>query len=689
MLFENKWKIGGLSLRRFIAIILAAFIALAGVPRAEASSYWPYVDRGNAAEQAGDLQTAVAEWKQALPLIEDSGEFNMCGVYAQKIARALDQWGEYDGAIAYYQKEIYCWEKADELAGTNEREDWMRWDRMRMEQIIPRLEVFVARPTAGLEPTNLAKHEPPFGALIGGTVDRDPAVYDDLDRAAATYGKPYGMVMVYNTVAAYDYLNVSTKVLETGVPLQIAWQPEYRLNSVTESVVRAYARELAEYGQPVYLRFGNEMNGSWVKWYGDPELYKQKFRLVARIMREEAPNVAMVWAPNYVGADYMPYYPGDEWVDWVGVSAYHDAYFLADMNQSDMMNGLYYQGQKANPLDKFKEIYERFADRKPIMIAETGYNHSNNTPAAREEGLPIYDSSEWAAQTARYVYAYLPMVYPRIKMVGHFNNPRTGDKAAYTMSQSEPLLNAVREAIADDWYLSGLDQVPETYWHPIEEATLHGKTRVASYVWLGDRGLGRVEYWLDGDRVATSYQVPYTADIDLTGLTGEHTLTVKAFDKAGNVAAEREFRFDASTVKVKLDGRVLDFVKQPVNEHGTVLVPFRAITEALGAQVDWDAKTRTAIARKDGTELRLTIDDPVPVLNGKRLDPLQAPARNVDGHTMVPARAIAEAFGMKVGWDGQTRTVLIDSIEPADEHGPSDGDRPAGQSGAADAQDAH
>src|SRR5690606_5441824 len=151
--------------------------------------------------------------------------------------------------------------------------------------------------------------------------------------------------------------------------------------------------------------------------------------------------------------------------------------------------------------------------------------------------------------------------------------------------------------------------------------------------------------------------------------------TVKAFDKAGNLVAEREFRFDASTVKVMLDGRVLDFVKQPVNEHGTVLVPFRAITEALGAQVDWDAKTRTAIARKDGTELRLTIDDPVPVLNGKRLDPLQAPARNVDGHTMVPARAIAEAFGMKVGWDGQTRTVLIGSIEPADEHGPSDGDQ--------------
>lgn len=676
-------------MRRVIAILLATVLAVATAPRAQASNYWEYLNPGNAAEAAGDLRTAVEYWKKAIPLIEQSAasnpdikkqvsEFNMCGVYAQKVARALDQFGDYDGAIAYFQKEIDCWEKADQLAGTNEREDWMRWDRLRMEQIVPRLEVFVSRPTAGVEPRNLGKFEPAFGALIGGTVDHDPAVYDDLDRVAATYGKPYGMVMIYNTVGEYDFINASTKVLEAGLPLQIAWQPTRGLHSVTEPVVRAYAKKLAEYGKPVFLRFANEMNGSWVPWYGDPELYKQKFRLVARIMREEAPNVAMVWAPNYVGADYMDYYPGDEWVDWVGVSAYHDAYFLADMRQSDMMNGLYYQGQKANPLDKFKEIYALFADRKPIMIAETGYNYSNNTPEARKQGLPIYDSSEWAAQTARYVYAYLPMVYPRIKMVGHFNNPRTGDRAAYTISQNPTLLKAVREAIADDWYLSSLDDTPETYWLPIEQATLHGKTRLASYVWLGDRGLGRVEYLLDGRVVATRNAIPYVADLDLSGLSGQHVLTVRAYDKSGRLAAERSYAFDASAVKVKLNGRVLDFAKQPVNEKGTVLVPFRSIAEALGAEVQWNPQSRTVIARKGGTELRLTLDDPVPVLNGRRLEPLPVPARTVDGHTMVPARVFAEAFGMKVQWDGLTQTVVIESVQP--EQAPeSEADPPAAQ----------
>ncbi|WP_273379283.1 stalk domain-containing protein [Symbiobacterium thermophilum] len=642
-------------MRRFIAFVLAAFVALASFPRAEAATYWQLVEEGNRLAEAGKAEEALPYWLQAIPMIIADGNKRMAGYYAQQVAYTLDELGRSEEALPYYEMKVQFYRE------TGVPDEQMRWDILRIEQLKPRLEVFVARPTAGVKPGDLAKHEPAFGALYGGTVDHDPAVYDDLDRAAATYGKPYGMVMVYNSVAEYDYLNVSSLVLEKGVPLQIAWQPTRGLQSVTEPVVRAYARKLAEYGQPVFLRFGNEMNGNWVPWYGNPELYKEKFRLVARIMREEAPNVAMVWAPNFVGADYMPYYPGDEWVDWVGVSAYHDAYFLADVNQSDMTNGLYYQGQKANPLDKFKEIYERFADRKPIMIAETGYNYSNDTPEARRLGLPIYDASEWAAQTARYVYAYLPMVYPRIKMVGHFNNPRTGDKAAYTMSQNRTLLNAVREAIADDWYLSSLDQVPENYWHPIEQATLHGKTRVASYVWLGDRGLGKVEYRLDGRLVATSHKVPYVADIDLSGLTGKHVLTVQAYDKSGRLAAERSYTFDASSVKVKLDGRVLDFARQPVNENGRILVPFRAIAEALGAEVQWNAQTRTAIARKGGIELRLTIDDPVPVLNGKRMEPLQTPARNVDGHTMVPARVFAEAFGMTVDWDGRTQTVLIQS----------------------------
>ena len=644
--------------RRLVSAALACVLALGLSPRAEAytSADWKLMTAGNDAAEAGDLEKALEYWIPVIPSLKAGGDLVNCGNYARKAARALDQLGRYDEAVAYYDEFIACWR----AAGFTDKD--MLWEMRRAEQLRPRLEVFVSRPTFGLETANLALHEPAFGALFGGTTALDPALSDDLGAAAETYGKPYGMVMLYASVGEpvrWAYREAK----EAGAVLHLAWQPTGGLQTVTEPAVRALAKELADYELPVFLRFGNEMNGAWVAWHDDPELYKQKFRLVARIMREETPNVAMVFAPGYVGdKDYKLYYPGDEWVDWVGISAYHDAYFLGNMNRKQIDEDIFYQGKRSNPLDKFREIYETYSDRKPIMIAETGYNWTIQE-AARGR-VPYYDESQWAADTARYVYAYLPMVYPRIKAVGHFNNKATGETQQYLMSANPTLLKAVREAIADDWYLSGLDQVPESYWLPIEQATLHGQTRIASYVWLGDRGLGRVEYRLDGRLVASRNQVPYTADIDLSGLTGEHVLTVQAYDRSGRLVTQKEYRFDASGVTVRLDGRVLDFARQPVNESGRILVPFRAIAEALGADVQWNAQTRTAIARKGGTELRLTIDDPVPVLNGRRLEPLSVPARIVDGHTMVPARVFAEAFGMKVDWDGQTRTVLIDSIAP-------------------------
>lgn len=640
---------------RIIGALLTALVLFSNTPRAEAvtGEEWQLMTKGNDAAAAGDYATALTYWTQLVPMFKTRGDVENCGNYAKKSAHALDDMGRYAEALQYYDEQIKCY-RAFGIP-----DDQMTWEIRRAEQLRPRLQVFVSRPTDGLAKTNLAKHEPAFGALYGGTIDQDPAVHNDLQAAAATYGKPYGMVMLYGEVGGPLPGATLREVREAGVPLQIAWQPVQGLDKVTEPVVRSFAEFLSHYDQPIYLRFGNEMNGNWVQWYGNPGLYVEKFRLVARIMREVAPNVAMVWAPNYVGADYNPYYPGDEWVDWVGVSAYHDAYYLADMNQSDMMNAIYYQGMKANPLDKLKEIYSTFADRKPIMIAETGYNYSNKSGVAK--GLPPYDASTWAAETARYVYAYLPMVYPRIKAVGHFNVVPSLDKQDYAMSENPTLLKAVRAAIADDWYLSSLDQTPDTYWHPMEQATLQGKTHVASYVWLGDVGMSKVEYLLDGKVVASSYKLPFEADLDLSGLTGQHKITVKAYDKAGRLATSRDYPFDASPIRVKVNDRYVDFDQQPVIENGTTLVPMRAIAEALGAEVSWEAATRTAIAKKDGKTLRLQVDNPVPLLNGIPQPPLAVPTRNIGGRTMIPARIVAETFGMTVGWDGANRTVIIEA----------------------------
>ena len=51
------------------------------------------------------------------------------------------------------------------------------------------VKVYLEESTASQTQPGLAKHEPAWGAFIGGTIDRDPAVNDDLSRVRAAYGK--------------------------------------------------------------------------------------------------------------------------------------------------------------------------------------------------------------------------------------------------------------------------------------------------------------------------------------------------------------------------------------------------------------------------------------------------------------------------------------------------------------------
>jgi Glycosyl hydrolase family 26 len=140
----------------------------------------------------------------------------------------------------------------------------------------------------------------------------------------------------------------------------ITLEPHDGLDKVTEEAVRELADLLATYwtdlGVPTFVRFAHEMNGSWYPWGQQPDAYVLAFRRVAEAVHERSPASAMVWAPNegngYPFRDgafkaeagspaadaldtdgdgqlsesddpYAPYYPGDEAVDWVGMSLYH------------------------------------------------------------------------------------------------------------------------------------------------------------------------------------------------------------------------------------------------------------------------------------------------------------------------------------------------------------------------------
>ena len=115
--------------------------------------------------------------------------------------------------------------------------------------------------------------------------------------------------------------------------------------------------------------------------------------------------------------------------------------------------------------------------------------------------------------------------------------------------------------------------------------------------------------------------------------------------------------FAQSEIAVLLNGQPLYFDVQPVMESNRVLVPLRAIFEALDSDISWDNETQTVIASGNKV-IVLQIDSDIAFVNGEKKQ-LDVPARLVNGRSMVPLRFVGEAVGADVHWDSETLTVSI------------------------------
>ena len=117
-----------------------------------------------------------------------------------------------------------------------------------------------------------------------------------------------------------------------------------------------------------------------------------------------------------------------------------------------------------------------------------------------------------------------------------------------------------------------------------------------------------------------------------------------------------------SNVKVTLDGNEIFFpdAKPFIDERERVLVPIRFVSEALGALVDWENESRTAVIKQDSDEIRYTVYQPMAYLNGEMMV-MDTYGILKDSRTMVPIRFISELLGCTVVWDENTSMVVITS----------------------------
>jgi hypothetical protein len=257
-----------------------------------------------------------------------------------------------------------------------------------------------------------------------------------------------------------DLIHLETAVdavaAEKGM-LMVTLEPWGGLDTVTSETVSILVDKLAEYnarGIPMFIRFAHEMNGSWYPWCQQPSAYIQAFRLIAEAVHREAPATAMMWAPNYGGGypfiggpfkvqpdhpdfelldtnqdglldmnddPYSPYYPGDDVVDWVGMTLYHwgnshpwgenempeENKFIAQLTGD--YNGL---NGDDSAIPDFYEIFYT-THKKPIAIPETAalFNSTRSGPTELEI------KQAWWRQV---LDAELLAAYPGIKMINWF-----------------------------------------------------------------------------------------------------------------------------------------------------------------------------------------------------------------------------------------------------------------------------
>ena len=101
-----------------------------------------------------------------------------------------------------------------------------------------------------------------------------------------------------------------------------------------------------------------------------------------------------------------------------------------------------------------------------------------------------------------------------------------------------------------------------------------------------------------------------------------------------------------------------------LDENGRTQVPFAVTLGHYGAAMSWDSKNSVAVAEKDGVTVKIPVGKTYIFRNGKKIVTDTA-AIIKDGKVYLPVRAVIQALGGKVEWDAKNNAVNITSPESA------------------------
>lgn len=294
---------------------------------------------------------------------------------------------------------------------------------------------------------SLSKGEPAQGIYLGAYVLQDQSIGYSMAEFNRLTGKKHASFFKYVGYGEPFPAEWVEQVKAEGAFPHIAWEPNNGLNAVKDDeYLRSFADAANAADTLVFLRFASEMNGTWTAYSGNPEQYIDTWRLVHDVFAKRAPKTAMIWTVlNVPEGSIESFYPGDEYVDWVGVNVYNVKYHNGSLDQV---------ADFEDPLRLLDYVYNRFSRTKPIQLSEYGATHYNTTDQLQDNSFAINKITR--------MYENLPKLYPRVKAIYYFDvNNVTEYNASrrvndYSITSERQVLAAYRNAIAGDDYLSHL-----------------------------------------------------------------------------------------------------------------------------------------------------------------------------------------------------------------------------------------
>jgi mannan endo-1,4-beta-mannosidase len=187
-------------------------------------------------------------------------------------------------------------------------------------------------------PYNMSGLLDPTGGKFFGVEAQGAPALAPVNSFATSVGRKPDMIGQYVAWGTSFDPQAVTSAWSYGALYYIAWEPyDTTVQAIADGQSDGYITKFADavraLNLPVAISFGHEMNGNWYPW-GTQQTSASSFVAAWRhihdlFIQAGASNVIWVWNPNVINpvpqVQLQPYWPGDAYVDWVGITGYFPA----------------------------------------------------------------------------------------------------------------------------------------------------------------------------------------------------------------------------------------------------------------------------------------------------------------------------------------------------------------------------